>query len=104
MRDHLTSLRAVEDPEWLRALVERLTSRHERMRKDPWKVTDAPPDFVEKMLRAIVGLEIPIARLAGKWKLSQNRSPADRRGVIEGLLSEGGERRAAMADLMREIP
>jgi transcriptional regulator len=97
-------VRAVEDREWLRGLVERLTSRHERARRDPWKLTDAPADFVEKMLRAIVGLEIPIARLAGKWKLSQNRSPADRLGVIEGLSSEGGELRAAMAELMRETP
>jgi transcriptional regulator len=77
--------------DWLRGLVERLTSRHERTRSEPWKVADAPADFVDKMLRAIVGLEIPIARLAGKWKLSQNRSDADRRG-------------AAMAELMRETP
>jgi transcriptional regulator len=98
------ALRAIEDPDWLRGLVERLTSRHERTRSDPWKVTDAPADYVDKMLRAIVGLEIPIARVAGKWKLSQNRSPADRLGVIEGLSSEGGERGAALAKLMRETP
>ena len=97
-------LRAIEDPDWLRGLVERLTSRHERARSEPWKVTDAPADFVDKMLRAIVGLEIPIARLAGKWKLSQNRSDADRRGVVEGLSREGGERGAAMVELMRGTP
>jgi transcriptional regulator len=78
------------DPVWLRTLVEDLTRRQETGRIDPWQVSDAPSDYVDKMLGAIVGVEIPIARLTGAWKLSQNRSPADRRGAIEGLRQESG--------------
>ena len=95
-------LRAIEDREWLRALVERLTTRHESDRADPWHVTDAPEDFVEGMLKGIVGIEIPIARLEGKWKVSQNRPAADRTGVAAGLRAAGGSVRAAMADLVDE--
>jgi transcriptional regulator len=94
-------LRVVEDRGWLRALVERLTNRHEADRPEPWRVSDAPPDFVERLLDAIVGLEIPIARLVGKWKVSQNRPPHDRVGVVEGLRRESGGAAAAMADLVR---
>jgi len=94
-------LRIVDDRDWLRALVERLTRRHEAGRREPWDVTDAPPDFIETQLAAIVGIEIPIARLAGKWKASQNRLPRDRSGAAEGLAREGGESAAAMADLVR---
>jgi transcriptional regulator len=78
-------LRVIEDTGWLRALVERLTARHEAGRPEPWKPADAPADFLAKQLRAIVGIEMPIARLVGKWKASQNRTPADRNGVIAGL-------------------
>ena len=95
-------LRAIEDREWLRALVERLTTRHEADRADPWHVTDAPEDFVEGMLKGIVGIEIPIARLEGKWKVSQNRPAPDRTGVVTGLRAAGGSVRAAMADLVDE--
>jgi transcriptional regulator len=95
-------LRIVEDPEWLRALVGRLTDRHERARPDPWKVSDAPPDFVDKMLRAIVGLEIPLRGLEGKWKLSQNRPLADRRGVAEGLRGDPCEPTTTLAEWMEE--
>jgi transcriptional regulator len=85
-------LRIVDDPAWLLALVERLTGRHESSMDKPWKVSDAPRDYIDKMLAAIVGIEIPIARLQGKWKVSQNRSEADRAGVAEGLrtLQRGG--------------
>lgn len=78
-------IRVVEDRAWLRELVERLTSRHESGRPEPWKVTDAPAEFVEQMLGAIVGIEIPLTRLRGKWKVSQNRPSADRDGVVKGL-------------------
>jgi len=94
-------VRVVDEREWLRGLVERLTRRHESGRADPWKVTDAPADYIERQLGAIVGLELPIARLTGKWKVSQNRPPEDRAGVVEGLLRQGGDSRAAMADLVR---
>jgi transcriptional regulator len=78
-------LEAVDDAPWLRALVGRLTDRHEAGRAAPWAVADAPADYVQQMLRAIVGIRIPIARLVGKWKVSQNRSEADRLGVAAGL-------------------
>ena len=78
-------LRAVDDAPWLRALVGRLTDHHERTQAQPWQVSDAPDDYVQQMLRAIVGIEIPLASLVGKWKVSQNRSAADRDGAAQGL-------------------
>jgi len=93
-------LRVIEDRTRLRELVERLTDHHERERPDPWKVTDAPEDYVEARLGEIVGIEIPITRLIGKWKTSQNRGPADRDGVIAGLLQEGCESATAIARLV----
>jgi transcriptional regulator len=94
-------VRFIEDRAWLRAFVERLTTRHEAGRRDPWKVTDAPPDYIDRQLDAIVGLEVPIGRLIGKWKVSQNRPPADRAGVVEGLLHERHPPAATMAELVR---
>ncbi|MDX1433061.1 MAG: FMN-binding negative transcriptional regulator [Gammaproteobacteria bacterium] len=95
------ALRVVEDRAWLRGLVERLTGRHEAGRAAPWAVTDAPADFVESMLGAIVGVEIPLARLHGKWKVSQNRPAKDRESVVEGLTAERRESATRMADLVR---
>ena len=80
--------RVVNDVEWLRALVAGLTERHEAQREGRWRLDDAPVDYVEKMLHAIVGVEIPVTRMIGSWKLSQNRSAADREGVIAGLEQE----------------
>jgi transcriptional regulator len=79
------TLRAVNDAPWLHALVSRLTDRHEASRTPPWAVADAPADYLQQMLRAIVGVEIAVDRLEGKFKLSQNRSAADRAGVAAGL-------------------
>src|SRR6266700_94994 len=95
-------LRVVEDRAWLRGLVERLTNRHEAARPQPWKITDAPGDYIEKMLGAIVGIEVPVARLLGKWKASQNRPPADRDGVVRGLGEIDDADAAAMAGLVKE--
>jgi transcriptional regulator len=78
-------LRAVDDAPWLHALVNRLTNHHEATQTTPWQVGDAPDDFVQQMLRAIVGIEIALTSLAGKWKVSQNRSAADRDGAARGL-------------------
>lgn len=78
-------LRAIDDPAWLHALVSRLTARHEGGRPSPWHVTDAPADYIDAMLRAIVGIEIEVARVEGKFKLSQNRPAEDRAGTREGL-------------------
>jgi transcriptional regulator len=94
-------LRAIEDRDWLRAFVTRLTDRHEAARREPWKVTDAPADFIDRQLGAIVGIEIPIARLVGKWKVSQNRPAPDRAGVVEGLSQVGHPAASAMAELVR---
>ena len=96
------ALRFIDDRAWLRGFVEKLTSRHEAGRREPWKVTDAPPDYIEKQLGAIIGLEIPIIRLIGKWKVSQNRPAQDRDGVVEGLLQEGGHFAAAIANLVHQ--
>jgi len=93
-------LRVIDDRAWLRAFVTKLTSRHEAERPDPWKVTDAPADYIDKQLGAIIGLEIPVTRLVGKWKMSQNRPPQDRDGVVEGLRHEGGHTGAEIADLV----
>jgi len=87
-------LQAVHDAPWLHALVTRLTSQHEASRAGPWAVTDAPPAYIDQMLRAIVGIQIPVERWVGKWKLSQNRSAADRDGVARGLVAD----RSGMAD------
>jgi transcriptional regulator len=79
----------IEDPGWLRAQIDALTSGQEDQRAAPWRVTDAPEPFIEGQLKAIIGIEIPILGIEGKWKVSQNRSDADRRGVYEGLQVEG---------------
>ena len=79
------TLRAIDDAQWLRAFVSRLTQHHEATQAKPWAVTDAPPDYIDSMLRAIVGIEIVLSSLVGKWKVSQNRGVADRTGVARGL-------------------
>jgi transcriptional regulator len=91
----------IDDRAWLRAFVERLTNRHEGQRAEPWKITDAPTDFIDAQVSGIIGVEMPITRLIGKWKVSQNRPAKDREGAVHGLLREGGEPGAAMADLIR---
>jgi transcriptional regulator len=97
-------LRAIDDVTWLRAFVSRLTDHHESARVEQsaaqpkaWAVTDAPADYVDTMLRAIVGIEIVLTSLVGKWKVSQNRPAADRDGVARGLASVAGSDAAAMA-------
>jgi len=87
-----------DDPDRLLAVVTRLTERHEDSRAVPWAVSDAPPDFVQGMLRGIVGFSIEITRLEGKWKMSQNRPATDRAGVIAGLAAEGREDVAMIVD------
>lgn len=84
-----------DDAERLRDVVTRLTERQEAPRTAPWAVDDAPDDFIAGMLKAIVGFTIPITRLEGKWKMSQNRPAEDRAGVVEGLAKEGGSAEVA---------
>jgi transcriptional regulator len=80
----------------LRAIVTRLTEREETGRAEPWAVSDAPAGYVEGMLQGIVGFALPIARLEGKWKMSQNRPAADRAGVVAGLEADGRNDVAAL--------
>ena len=91
-----------EDAERLRAIVTSLTQRHEGRREKPWAVSDAPEDYIQAQLRGIIGFRLPIDRLEGKWKLSQNRPEADRRGVVEGLEGEGGAPESAIAQRMKD--
>jgi transcriptional regulator len=93
------TLRAIEDPAWVYSLLERLTLRHETPRAEPWAIGDAPREFVDALLGAIVGIEIVIERLEGKWKASQNRTAGDQVRIAAGLASQPDS--AAMAALMQ---
>ena len=93
-------LRIIEDRDWLRQNVSELTDAHERDRAEPWRLSDAPESFVDQMLRGIVGLEIEITELNGKWKMSQNRTPEDRAGVVRGLRDEGGDAAQLIATMI----
>lgn len=90
--------RVIEDADWLRGQVGALTDRHEAGLADPWSVGDAPDGFVAAQLRGIVGLELPLTRVTGKWKASQNRPAADRAGVIAGLEAAGDAMAARIPD------
>jgi transcriptional regulator len=85
----------IDDAAWLRRQVEDLTDAHEARQPAPWHVDDAPADYLATMLKGIVGIEIPIARIEGKWKMSQNRSDADRAGIRAGLRAQGRDDFAA---------
>lgn len=98
---HLTgTVRVHEDPEWLRTAVTGLTETHEAGRAEPWAVTDAPEDFVTGQLRGIVGIEVTVTGVEGKAKLSQNRSAADRDGVVDGMRAEESPRARVVAEQM----
>ena len=89
-----------EDPDRLLEVVTRLTNLHEQSRAEPWAVTDAPASFVRAQLKGIVGLRLPIARVEGKRKMSQNRSAADRAGVAAGLAASDRASERAAAELI----
>jgi transcriptional regulator len=93
--------RAIEDRGELLALVTRLTQAHEQGQAVPWSVSDAPADYIDQLLGAIVGIEIAIERIEGKWKMSQNRPAADRLGVAAGLQQRSGEEAQAVAGLVQ---
>jgi transcriptional regulator len=94
------SLVVHEDPKWLRGVVGKLTKRMESSQDVPWKMADAPAGFISNQLESIVGIEIPINRLVGKWKTSQNRPVADRIGAAAGLRASGNPGDAEMAELV----
>jgi transcriptional regulator len=89
----------IDDADWVLAQVTALTTAQESRRAEPWAVTDAPETYVAAQLRGIVGLEIPIRRIEGKWKVSQNQPEANRRSVVSGLR---GAAKDEMADLVEE--
>lgn len=95
-------LRVIDDPGWLRALLEGMTWRHEEKVGRHWRMEDAPADYIEKILTAVVGIEIPIVRIEGKWKTSQNQPQDNRAGVAAGLREAGTDERLAMAGLVQQ--
>ena len=95
-------VRRVDDPGWLRAVLRRLTERQEAQSPIPWRIEEQPEDYLEGMLKGIVGFEMRVNRLEGKYKLSQNRPAADRPRVIAELEHRGGDDARAVAVLMRQ--
>jgi transcriptional regulator len=95
-------LRIIDDATWLRAAVDRLAARHEAAFDTPWSMADAPRDYIDRQLAAIVGIEIPLTNLIGKWKVSQNRPQADREGVAQALRMRGDADSLAMADAVAQ--
>ena len=96
------TLRAIEDPEWIHEQLEMLTHQHEQHLPNPWTDADAPSDYIKNLLGKIVGIEIPIARLQGKWKVSQNQPLENQQSVIEELLLQDNPTSEAMAELVQE--
>jgi transcriptional regulator len=96
------AMKVIDDKAWLLELITNLTDRHEAASALPWKVSDAPADYTDKLLSAIVGIEIPITRLVGKWKVSQNQPAANKQGVVDGLRSMKTEGTDAMAALVQK--
>jgi transcriptional regulator len=89
-------LRVVDDAAWLRKLVGQLTTKHESRFEKPWSVEDAPADYIDKMVSAIVGIEITITRLEGKAKVSQNQPAVNREGVVQALTAQADADSLAM--------
>ena len=91
----------IQDKAWIYEHVSRLTSRHEASQALPWAVSDAPADYMDKMIGSIVGVEIPISRLEGKWKMGQNRSESDQLGVVAGLMAKRDSHAAGVVEMMQ---
>ena len=96
------TVRLIEEPEWLRRFLTRLSQRHEARNPAPWRMEDLPEAYLEAMLKGIIGFEISVTRLEGKYKLSQNRPAAGRPGVIAALEAQSDPEAAALARLMRD--
>jgi transcriptional regulator len=92
----------IDDAAWLRRQVEDLTNQNEGKLPEPWKVDDAPEQYLASQFKGIIGVEIPIARIEGKWKVSQNRPAIDREGVVAGLRNAGGRQAEVMAELVAD--
>ena len=96
------SVRLIEDDDWLRRLLHRLSERHEARNSIPWQMQDLPETYLRTMLKGIIGLDISVTRLEGKYKLSQNRPAADLPRVIAALEGQSNADPLAVAELMRE--
>jgi len=94
------NLRVVDDPRWLRSHLAEMTRQHEAALPQPWQLDDAPADYTDKLIGAVVGIELVITRLLGKWKTSQNQPPQNRAGAAHGLRESGRPEALAMADLI----
>lgn len=97
------TLRPIHEPEALFGILSRLTDRHEAVQSHPWRVDDAPVEFTQALLHQIVALEFSISRIEGKFKMSQNQTAANQRGVAAGLDEAGGEGAKAVAMLVRQF-
>lgn len=94
------TLTAIRDPARVLQIIAALTDRHESARELPWRVADAPAAFTRQLVDNIVGIELAIHRIHGKWKVSQNQPAANRASVVQGLLAQGGDAGVAMAQLV----
>ena len=94
------SLRIIDDASWVRSQMEDLTTHHEAAFPVPWALSDAPEDFTEKLIEAVIGIEMVITRLSGKWKVSQNQPPQNQHSVIQGLNASGQCEAITMAALV----
>lgn len=94
--------KAIHDPAWILRALQRLTDTHEASQALPWQVADAPREFIDQLLGAIVGIEVPIQRIIGKWKTHQNRTTSDQLGVVAGLMGRGDDDALAMAALVQQ--
>jgi transcriptional regulator len=94
------AIRVIDDADWLRSLVGRLTDHNEAAFREPWEVSDAPDEYIGKLLRSIVGIEMVVTKLIGKWKVSQNRPAEDRAGVVAGLRGIDTPESSRMAELV----
>lgn len=95
------TLSLIHDPNWNRDMLDKLTSQHESKNENPWSIADAPDNYIQKMLPAIVGLEIEIKSINGQWKLSQNQPEINIQGVIEGLAMEGDNNSTVISELVK---
>jgi transcriptional regulator len=90
------TVKIMDDPTWLHSQLTALTAQHESGRPEAWSIDDAPAPYIEMQKRAIIGIEMEITEIAGKWKVSQNREPPDRAGVAAGLSQDGNNAMAAL--------
>jgi transcriptional regulator len=97
------TLRVIEDAHWLRSHLAALTAQQEAAFEQPWQLEDAPTGFIDKLMQAVVGIEIEVTQLTGKWKVSQNQSPENQLGVLQGLGAIEAAHGKAMAEIVQAV-